>query len=73
MLNSIAREVKLSRAVRLDRVCDLTGASRATVWRWTKHDPTFPQRFRLSAAVTVWDENEVLTWIEAKKAVRGAR
>lgn len=63
---------QLSRAVRLDRVCDLSGASRATIWRWTKTDPNFPRPFHLSPAVTCWDEREVVDWIEGKKAQRGA-
>lgn len=61
-----------TRAIRLPRVCDLTGASRATLWRWAKMDPTFPKPFHLSPAITCWDEEEVRAWIEAKKAARGA-
>jgi predicted DNA-binding transcriptional regulator AlpA len=61
------------RAVRLPRVCDLTGASRATLWRWSKADPTFPKPFHLSAAITCWDEGEIFEWLEAKKATRGER
>ena len=57
-----------SRAIRLDRVCDLTGASRATVWRWVSNDGTFPKPFNLSPAITVWDEADVLGWIASKKA-----
>lgn len=60
------------RAIRLPVVMHLTGASRPTVWRWSKSDPTFPRPFHLSSAITVWDEGEVLAWITAKKAERGA-
>ncbi|MBR0671726.1 helix-turn-helix transcriptional regulator [Neoroseomonas soli] len=55
------------RAIRLPGVCALTGASRSTIWRWVAADPTFPRPFRLSPAVTVWDEAEVLAWLAAKK------
>ena len=55
------------RAVRLPGVCDLTGASRTTIWRWVKDDPSFPKPFRLSAAVTCWDEGEILEWVKSKK------
>jgi predicted DNA-binding transcriptional regulator AlpA len=55
------------RAVRLPRVCDLTGASRSTVWRWVNRDHDFPKPFQLSAAITCWDEGEILDWIESKK------
>lgn len=61
-----------SRAIRLPLVVDLTGVSRPTIWRWVKADPTFPRPFHLSAGITAWDEDEVLTWIESKKAQRDA-
>lgn len=51
-------------------VSDLTGASKTTIWRWAKDDPTFPKPFHLSAAVTCWDEGEILAWITSKKAPR---
>lgn len=59
-----------SRAIRQPRVSELTGAARATVWRWTKTDPAFPKPFKLSKGVTAWDEGEILAWIEGKKAAR---
>lgn len=59
------------RAVRLPRVCDLTGASPATIWRWVRLEAGFPLPFHLSAAVTAWDEGEVIAWLEQKKAQRG--
>jgi Predicted transcriptional regulator len=40
------------------------------VWRWTKDDPAFPKCFRISGAVTCWDEHEILAWIADKKAKR---
>ncbi len=64
--------VSPSRAIRLPRVVEITGASRATVWRWSKTDPTFPRPFKLSAGVTGWDEAEIFGWLEAKKSARFA-
>jgi predicted DNA-binding transcriptional regulator AlpA len=61
--NSVAR----TRAIRLDRVCELTGASRSTIWRRVLDDPNFPKPFKLSAGITVWDEGDVFSWIAAKK------
>jgi prophage regulatory protein len=60
----------ISRAIRLPQVMQLTGASRPTIWRWAKSDPTFPRPFHLSAAITCWDEAEILDWIAMKKASR---
>jgi predicted DNA-binding transcriptional regulator AlpA len=73
MENASAKQFTPSRAVRLPRVCDLTGASRPTIWRWVKTDPFFPKPFALSAGVTCWDECEILDWIGSKKTARRAR
>lgn len=64
---------KLSnRVIRLSEVCQMTGASRATVWRWVKVRSDFPRPFKLSDAITVWDEAEVRNWIGAQRsAVHG--
>ncbi len=60
------------RAIRLPDVMRMTGASRPTIWRWVHTDPLFPKPFHLSPAITCWDEAEIVHWIEAKKAKRGA-
>lgn len=60
------------RAICLPRVCDLTGASRPTIWRWVRDDVSFPKPFALSAGVTAWDEAEVIAWLHTKKSQRGA-
>lgn len=60
------------RAIRLPRVCEITASSKATTWRRVQLDPSFPKPFRLSPGVTVWDEAEILAWLESKKAQRGA-
>jgi predicted DNA-binding transcriptional regulator AlpA len=62
--------VERSRAIRLPEVCHLLGISRATVWRKAKTDPGFPKPFHLSPAIAVWDEGQVLTWLDSKKAAR---
>ncbi len=64
------RKTSTIRAVRLDRVCEITGASRTTIWRWVKSSKSFPQPFNLSQGVRVWDEVEIFQWIAAKKQLR---
>lgn len=56
-----------SRAIRIPEVCNLTGMSRATIWRKAR-DGSFPQPFRISEAITSWDESEIVAWLDAKKA-----
>ena len=70
MTNSAIKNLTGGRAIRIARICDLTGSSRATIWRWVHGDVGFPRPFKLSERVTCWDEGEVLAWIEAKKAQR---
>jgi predicted DNA-binding transcriptional regulator AlpA len=65
-----SKQVAPGRAIRLPHVCSLTGASRATVWRWANDDVTFPKPFHLSPGITCWDEGEVVAWIDTKKAER---
>ena len=67
MTNILPNSVPPTRAIRLDRVCDLTGASRSTIWRRVLDDPDFPKPFKLSAGITVWDEGEVTAWLISRR------
>ena len=70
MSNIQSPPLSQTRAIRLAEVVQLTGASRPTIWRWSKDDPTFPKPFKLSEAITCWDVSEICQWIERKKAAR---
>jgi len=63
--------VVAERYIRLKEVCLITAASQATIWRWVKTNPGFPRPIRLSPSCTVWNEAELLEWIENKKDQRG--
>ena len=71
-LKTTPNHVSTHCAIRLPRVCQLTGASRATIWRLVQIDQTFPKPFKISAGVTCWDEGEVLEWLKSKMAERAA-
>jgi len=60
------------RAVRLPVVMQMTGMSRATVWRRVREDSGFPKPFYPSPAIAAWDFEELLTWRDSKKAARAA-
>lgn len=47
-------------------VADRYGTSRATVWRWTKTDPSFPKPVKLSPGCTRWPEDGLEAWERAK-------
>lgn len=55
------------RGIRVKQVCKISGFAPATAWRLSKNDATFPKPFKLSRGVTVWDEAEVVRWMEEKK------
>lgn len=61
------------RAIRERQVCVLMGFSRATLWRKVRNETGFPQPFKVSSNITVWDEVEVAAWIAIKKAARDVR
>lgn len=73
MTNTESEQRTTFRGVRLVTVCQMLNASPATIWRWVKTNPGFPQPIKLSAAVTAWDEAELLEWLDAKKANRKTR
>jgi predicted DNA-binding transcriptional regulator AlpA len=50
---------------------ELTGVSRASWWRFER-DGYAPKRFHLSPGIAVWDEEEIVAWLEARKAERDA-
>lgn len=72
MVSLAVSNLASGRAIRVARVCDLTGASRASIWRWVQDDVGFPHPFKLSERMTCWDEGEVLAWVASKKALREA-
>jgi prophage regulatory protein len=49
--------------LRINQVLDLTGLSRATLWR-REREGTFPQRVQLGANSVGWKSDEVLQWLE---------
>ena len=61
-----------TRAIRVPRVLELTGFSRATLWRMPKTDQTFPKPFHLSPGITAWSEAEIVEWLMSKMANRAA-
>lgn len=66
-------QCNFTRAIKVATVAALTGDSVTTVWRRAREDPTFPKPFKLSPQSTVWNEAEILAWIEAKRASSVAR
>lgn len=56
--------------LRASQVAALLGMSVPSVWRIAKNNKAFPQPFKVSMRVTVWDETEVLAFIQNSKGVQ---
>ena len=72
MKSQSAQTKNETKAIRVPRVLELTGFSRATLWRMPKTDQTFPKPFHLSPGITCWSEGEVIDWLKYKMANRAA-
>ena len=52
-----------TKLLRVKQVSELTGIAVSTIWKYVKLEQ-FPQPFKLSIRVTVWDSLEVQAWID---------
>ena len=58
--------VAIDRCLRIWQVCELTGISRATVYRKV-NDGNFPKPFHLSPMITVWRVSAIENWIRERE------
>ena len=56
------------KSLRPAQAADLLGIGRATLWRWIKEKPGFPQPIQLSTRCTVLRGSELLAWRDAQAA-----
>ncbi|MES2842473.1 MAG: helix-turn-helix domain-containing protein [Pseudomonadota bacterium] len=55
-----------SRSYRPKQAAELLGIGTATLWRWIKERPGFPQPIRLSARCTVIPGDQLIAWRDAQ-------
>ena len=55
----------MSKFLRIKDVCEMTKIAKSTVWLWVKQDK-FPHPKKISARVTVWNEDEIKKWMTEK-------
>lgn len=60
----------LVKPTRVNQAIRFLNISRSTFWRLTQKDPTFPKPFKLSGAVTCFDQIELECWVKAQMAKR---
>ena len=56
--------------LRINRVMELTGLAKSTIWLWVKLGK-LPSPIKLSPRVTVWKQSDIDSWIE-KQILEGA-
>lgn len=52
----------MDKLIRINRVVELTGIKKSTVWSWVKQGK-LPRPSKLSSRVTVWRESEIVDFI----------
>jgi prophage regulatory protein len=58
------------RTLRVRHVATTLDVGVSSVWRMVKEDDQFPRPFKLSPRVTVWDSDELDSYIQKKAALR---
>jgi prophage regulatory protein len=58
------------KALRWQKIHELTGISRTTVWR-LETDGKFPRRRRLTGNAVAWIEEEILEWLNSREVGMG--
>lgn len=58
---------------RLNKMCELLGLGKTTIWDLSRHDPEFPKPVKLTSQCTAWRADEVQAWINSRPraALRG--
>ncbi|WP_419765447.1 MAG: helix-turn-helix transcriptional regulator [Arcobacter sp.] len=51
--------------IRIQDVMKKTGIARSTIWLWVKEN-RFPKPVKLSARITVWEEDKIQEWQKAQ-------
>jgi predicted DNA-binding transcriptional regulator AlpA len=59
----------LRQALRPAMAAQTLGVSKPTLARWEKQFPDFPKARRPTERVTLYDRDELIAWLDARKAV----
>lgn len=51
---------------RLNKMCELLGLGKTTIWDLSRHDPDFPKPVKLTSQCTAWRADEVQAWINSR-------
>lgn len=57
----------MNNVIRIKKVQEITGLSRATIYRIMAPRGDFPASFPLTSGTVGWDEEEVRAWITCRK------
>ena len=63
--HTLRKKGGLMKFLNIKEVAELTGASRASIYRWEKVG-NFPQRRQISSSRVGWVESEIQNWMRAR-------
>ena len=63
----MTRSTQPLRFMRMGEVIEMVGVSRATFYRWINHG-TYPKQIQLVGKSVVWNERDVIDWMNAQKS-----
>ena len=63
----MTKHVDHPRFIRLPQVLEMTGLSTSTIYRWMT-DGTFPKQIQLGSRSVVWNERDVIDWMNQQIA-----
>ena len=61
------KQVDPPRFIRLPQVLEMTALSTSTIYRWMT-DGTFPKQIQLGSRSVVWNERDVIDWMNQQIA-----
>lgn len=69
-MSEISQNNPVSGFYRLNKMCELLGLGKTTIWDLSRHDPDFPKPVKLTSQCTAWRADEVQAWMESRERVQ---
>lgn len=69
-MSEISQNNPVSGFYRINKMCELLGLGKTTIWGLSRHDPDFPKPVKLTSQCTAWRVDEVQAWMESRERVQ---
>ncbi len=57
----------MTKLIRVDKVAEILGVSKATIYRWIKENPDFPRPVKLGKQTTAYITSEIEAFIKTNQ------